>query len=184
MSIYTRTGDKGKTSMFSSNQKKMIRISKASIRVHAIGSIDEVNSYLGISNFYTKNKHTKKQVKVIQTNLFTIGSILSKAPLKFSSKEVGNLEKEIDRIEEDLPPLRNFLMPEGSESAVHFMYARALTRRAERRVVKLSKTEKVPDEVLIYLNRLSDYLFCIFREENMRANQSEEIWVGRKRLGK
>lgn len=180
MSIYTRKGDQGTTSMFETNPKKKNRVSKASVRVHAIGAIDEVNSYLGVSNFYTSDKKTKSFVKETQKNLFTIGSILSKAPLVLDSKVIQKLEEEIDNIEETLPPLRNFLMPEGSESAVHFMYARALARRAERRVVRLSKTEQVPEDVLKYLNRLSDYLFCVFRHENYKAHEIEEIWVGRK----
>lgn len=179
--IYTKKGDRGKTSMFSLDAKKQERVSKASLRVHAIGAIDEVNSYLGVANSFCKHKKLREFVSDIQKNLFTIGSILSKAPLSLPSDALSKLEKEIDRLEENLPPLRNFLMPEGSKSAVHFMYARALARRAERRVVALSKREEVDSYVLSYLNRLSDYLFMVFRSENERVGKAERLWIGRKR---
>lgn len=180
MAIYTRTGDLGTTSLFEPNPKKRCRVSKANLRIQAIGAVDEVNSYLGIANFYCKSKKTTEFVKNIQKNLFTIGAILSKAPLAISSSDIEALETYIDSIEESLPPLRNFLMPEGSKSAVHFMYARALARRAERRVVTLHRKHGVDPQVLAYLNRLSDVLFCIFRAENARAEKREHLWMGRK----
>lgn len=179
--IYTKKGDKGKTSMFSLDAKKQERVSKASLRVHAIGAIDEINSYLGIANSFCRNKTQRAFVSDVQRNLFTIGSILSKAPLSLPSDALHKLEREIDRLEEKLPPLSNFLMPDGSKAAVHFMYARALARRAERRVVALSKSEEVSQEVLAYLNRLSDYLFMVFREENERSGKKETLWIARKR---
>lgn len=180
MSIYTKTGDSGKTSLFEPNPQKRKRVSKSSLRIEAIGAIDEANSYLGIANFYSKNKQTKNFVKQIQRELFQIGAILSKAPLQINEKAVSLLEQHIDKFENNLPPLRNFLLPQGAKGAVHFMYARSLVRRAERAIVSLSKKEKVPTEVLIYINRLSDYLFMVFRDENKRSKQSEEIWVGKK----
>lgn len=180
MSVYTRKGDKGTTSMFEPNPKKRNKISKASLRVEAIGSVDELNSYLGVANIYTKSKKTKDYVSQIQKELFTIGAILAKATLQLNKEGTLTLEKHIDEIEEKLPPLRNFLMPEGSVSAVHFMYARSLCRRAERAIVSLSKKEKVTTDILQYINRLSDYLFVVFRDENNSAEQKEEIWVGKK----
>ncbi len=180
MAVYTRKGDTGTTSMYEADPKKRCRVSKSDLRVQAIGAVDEVNSYLGICNFYVQSSNTKKFVTDIQRNLFTIGSILSKAPLEIKKAETKKLEGEIDRIEESLPPLRNFLLPEGSISAVHFMYARALARRAERRVVALHNKEAVDSGVLEYINRLSDYLFCIFREENALSGEKEELWIGRK----
>ncbi len=179
--IYTKTGDKGKTSLFEPDPNKRVRVSKSSLRIEAIGAIDEANSYLGIANFHTSSTQTKTFVKAIQKNLFTVGAILSKAQLKINKEDVIEIERRIDRMEEKLPPLRNFVMPEGSESAVHFMYARSLIRAAERRVVAVSKKETISAEVLQYLNRLSDYLFVVFRDENKRAKVSEELWVGKKR---
>jgi len=180
VSIYTKTGDSGKTSLFEPNPQKRKRVSKSSLRIEAIGAIDEANSYLGISNFYTKNKQTKNFVKQIQKELFQIGAMLSKAPLQVAEGSVQSLEEHIDEIEESLPPLKNFLLPLGSKAATHFMYARSLVRRAERAIVALSKKEEVPTEILKYINRLSDYLFMVFRDENKRAKQNEEIWVGKK----
>lgn len=178
--IYTKKGDKGETSLFEPNPKERCRVSKASLRVQAIGAVDEVNSYLGVANFYCSDTDTKEYVKTIQRTLFTIGAILSKAPLTLASSVTSDMEARIDQIEGELPALRNFLMPEGGESAVHFMYARALARRAERRVVVLSKKEEVPAEVLEFLNRLSDYLFCVFRLLNSQDKQPEELWIGKK----
>ena len=181
MTVYTRKGDKGETSLFEADPKKRCRVSKSSSRIQAIGAIDELNSYLGVANLHVKSAKSKKSIKLIQRNLFTIGSILSKAPIAFKKNETRSLEKKIDALEEKLPPLKNFLMPEGSAGAVHLMYARALARRAERRVVVLSHRGPVPENVLSYINRLSDYLFCLFREENALSGESEEIWVGAKR---
>lgn len=180
MSIYTKTGDKGKTSLFEPNPQKRKRVSKSSVRIEAIGAVDEANSYLGVAFAYIKNKKTKVFVKEIQKELFQIGAILSKAPLQIHKEAVQSLEAQIDKMEMNLPPLRNFLMPEGSKSAVHVMYARSLVRRAERAIVLLSKKQKVPFEVLQYVNRLSDYLFMVFRDENKNAKQNEEVWVGKK----
>ncbi len=180
MSIYTKTGDRGKTSLFELDPKKRNRVSKSSLRIEAIGSIDEANSYLGIASFYTKVRKTKSFISQIQTELFQIGGILSKAPLQIHESSVQLLEKQIDEFEQSLPPLKNFLLPQGTESAVHIMYARSLVRRAERAVVALSQKEAVPLEVLKYLNRLSDYLFMVFRAENSKAKESETLWMGKK----
>lgn len=178
--IYTRKGDKGMTSMFEPDATKRNRVSKASKRVAAIGAIDETNSYLGVANIYTKSPETKKRIKHIQKNLFTIGALISQAPLTLEPSATAELEEAIDAIEENLPPIRNFLMPEGSVAAVHFMYARSIARRAERQLVALSRVEEIPLDVLSYINRLSDYLFCIFRDENARSGEREELWIGKK----
>jgi cob(I)alamin adenosyltransferase len=180
MAIYTKTGDKGKTSLFEPTVGKQNRVLKSSLRIEAVGSIDEANSYLGVANVYCKNKQTILFIKQIQRELFQIGASLSMAPCEISDDSVFRLEQKIDSFEEKLQPLRNFIMPEGSESAVHFMYARSLVRKAERRIVALSKKEEISDVVLKYVNRLSDYLFMVFRDENRRAKMQEEIWVGKK----
>lgn len=180
MPIYTKKGDSGKTSLFEPNPKKRNRVSKSSLRIEAIGAIDEANSYFGVANNYTKNEMTKVFVTQIQKDLFQIGAILAKSPLQINESAIQTLEEHIDDFEEFLPPLKNFLLPSGSESAVHFMYARSLVRRAERSVVSLSKKEIVSAEILKYLNRLSDYLFMVFRDENYRADQNEILWLGKK----
>jgi cob(I)alamin adenosyltransferase len=180
MRIYTKKGDKGNTSMYEADPAKRGRISKASLRVHAIGAVDELNSYLGIANAYSTIDTTIQFIKLVQKDLFTIGSILAKAPLVLSPKRVTALEEKIDEIDTNLPPLRNFLMPEGSPAAVHFMYARAIARRAERRVIALHKQSELPDTVLQYMNRMSDLLFVLFRDENRNSGEQEEIWIGKK----
>ncbi len=180
MGIYTKKGDKGKTSLFEPKPTKRGRVSKASLRVHAIGAVDELNSYLGVANYYCETEETKTFIQGVQKDLFTVGSILAKAPLVLSSERVAAIEKKIDEIDSVLPPLRNFLMPEGSEAAVHFMYARAIARRAERRVVALSKREEIAPVILEFMNRMSDLLFILFRDENRRSGEREEIWIGRK----
>ncbi len=180
MAIYTRKGDRGKTSMFEPDPEKRGNVSKASLRVQAIGAVDELNSYLGVANFYCKNKQTGEFIKIIQRDLFTIGSILSKAPLEFSREKVTALEKKIDELDEALPPLKNFLIPEGCESAVHFMYARTIARRAERRIVALNRQTEIPEVILEFMNRMSDFLFILFRDENMRSGESEHIWIGKR----
>jgi cob(I)alamin adenosyltransferase len=180
MGIYTKTGDKGKTSMFEPDPTKRGRVSKASLRVHAIGAVDELNSYLGVANAHCTTDSTVQFIKSVQRDLFTIGSILAKAPLVLPTERVTVLEDKIDEIDTNLPPLKNFLMPEGSLAAVHFMYARAIARRAERRVVALHKVSELPETVLQFMNRMSDLLFILFRDENRRSGEQEEIWIGKK----
>jgi len=180
MSIYTKKGDSGTTSVFEPNPAKRGRVSKSALRVHAIGAVDELNSYIGIANVSCTTIETTSFLKSVQRDLFTIGSILAKAPLQLDKTRVEALEKKIDEIDALLPPLRNFLMPEGTVAATHFMYARTIARRAERRVVALHKIEALPEMVLSYVNRMSDLLFILFRDENRRGGVSEEIWVGKK----
>lgn len=180
MAIYTKKGDRGTTSVFEPNPAKRGRISKSALRVHAIGAVDELNSYIGIANSYCTTQETAVFLSSVQRDLFTIGSILAKAPLQLDKTRLEALERKIDEIDAVLPPLRNFLMPEGTISAVHLMYARAIARRAERRIVALHKVEALPEMVLSYMNRMSDLLFILFRDENRRGGISEEIWVGKK----
>lgn len=167
MAIYTKRGDKGETSLYDSTSRQNIRVSKDSRRINAIGAIDELNSYLGM---------TSADLKEIQRDLFTIGSILAGAKLRFGKAKTKKLEKTIDKLEGKLPVLKNFILPGGSRLAAHLQYARALTRRAERQVVALSEVDKIKPEVLIYLNRLSDYLFMLARKANFDAEVKEEVW--------
>ena len=162
MAVYTKTGDKGTTGTFSGK-----RILKSSKLINAIGAIDELNSYLG----------TIGKLAEIQRNLFTINSILSGAKLNFSKEFTKELEKEIDVMEGKMPVLSNFIIYSGSSKSTKLYYARALTRRAERYLVSLSQKSSIDNgNILIYLNRLSDYLFTLARYTNFKKKVKEEIW--------
>jgi len=175
MTIYTKRGDKGETSLLNrlSSQKK--RIPKASSRISAIGAVDEVNSFLGIiaSN---ADPELRKILREIQKELFLIGSILAGAKLRFYSTKIKRLEKQIDEMDKILPPLKNFVFPGGTEIGAQLHFSRSLARRTERAVVRLSKKERVKPQIIRYLNRLSDFLFMLARKVNSDAKIKEEIW--------
>lgn len=160
MSVYTKTGDKGKTGLF--NGKRVLKSSKI---INAIGAIDELNSYLGV---------VSGQVN-IQINLFTINSILAGAKLELKKDEIKKLEKEIDEMESKMPPQTYFLIYGGDEKASELYFARSLTRKAERVLVDLKKF-KQKEVVLSYINRLSDYLFTLARFTNFKKNIQEVEW--------
>jgi len=162
MAVYTKTGDRGTTGTFGGK-----RISKSSKLINTIGAIDELNSYLGIVGKLTG----------IQRNLFTINSILSGAKLNFSKEFTKELEKEIDVMEGKMSVLSNFIIYSGSSKSTKLYYARALTRRAERYLVSLSQKSSIDNgNILIYLNRLSDYLFTLARYTNFKKKVKEEVW--------
>ncbi|MGD0523273.1 MAG: cob(I)yrinic acid a,c-diamide adenosyltransferase [Candidatus Microgenomates bacterium] len=146
MSIYTKTGDKGETGLFSGK-----RIPKDDILTETLGNFDEANSWLGIIG----------GLEEIQKDLMTICSILAGAKLEFPDSKTEDLEIKIDVLEKELPPLDHFILPKGK-----LMYGRALVRRAERSLVRVSRFKKVRPEVLSYVNRLSDYLFMLSRKAN------------------
>ena len=182
MSVYTRFGDQGKTSLYAGKT-----VSKASLRVNTYGTLDELNSYLGVILSKTKSKKLKTQINKVQNDLFEIGaSLASESTLKH--KEFGGylklrvleFEKEIDSLTKKLPALENFILPGGGITGASLHFARTLTRRAERRVVELSEKEKTLPEIIIYLNRLSDLLFTYARDINYQENQKEIKWVTRK----
>lgn len=161
MTVYTKTGDKGKTGTFGGK-----RISKSSRLIGAIGAIDELNSYLGIIGKLTE----------IQRNLFTINSILSGAKLTLPKDATKKLEKEIDEMEGTMPVLANFIIYSGTPRATKLYYARALARRAERMLVSVSDDRHPNLDKLAYLNRLSDYLFTLARFTNFMKKVKEEVW--------
>lgn len=161
MSVYTKTGDKGKTGTFGGK-----RISKSSKLIQAIGAIDELNSYLGIVGKLTD----------IQRNLFTINSILSGARLELSKDSTKKLEREIDEMEDKMPVLANFIIYSGTPRATKLYYARALARRAERSLVAAPNILHTTYDILPYLNRLSDYLFTLARYTNFKKKVTEEVW--------
>ena len=180
MAIYTKRGDKGKTSLYEEGSTQKKRIDKDSLIVEALGSVDELNSYLGICKVNAENPKTKVLLGNVQENLLKIGTIIAGSKLFFSKKETSNLEKQIDEIEGRLPVLKNFVVPGGSRLSAHMQYARALARRAERRVVALSKEQKINGTVLTFLNRLSDYLFMLARDAAHQSGFGDEPWVGRR----
>lgn len=175
MSIYTKTGDKGKTTLFNPKPKEKIFVSKASLRIEAIGALDELNSSLGLVKGRLNAKN-QQLIEKIQTDLFILGSILAGADFKFPSQKTKYLEKKIDNLEKLLPPIRNFIIPGGSETASLLHLSRSIARRAERQVVKLSNKENISPSILKFLNRLSDTLFILAREANHKEKIKERLW--------
>jgi cob(I)alamin adenosyltransferase len=176
MSIYTKTGDKGETGLVTSDSKHPIRISKSSKKIEAIGTIDELNSFLGIIKSLSTEKKSQKIISQIQSDLFTIGAILAGSKLRFSLAKTKKLEKQIDIWEAKLPVLKNFILPGGTIDASLVFYARTIARRAERRLVSLSKKEEVNLEILKYINRLSDFMFTFARLINNSNKFENKIW--------
>lgn len=176
MAIYTKRGDKGKTSLYDPQGVQNVRIDKDSMVVEVIGNIDELNSYLGVVKSETPDKWMKKEIGEAQKNLLIIGSTLAGSKLRFSKSKVNKLEKVIDKLEGELPVLKNFVLPGGVPISSHLQYARSLARRAERKVVSLSKLHATSYALLSYLNRLSDYLFILARKANFDEGIKEEVW--------
>jgi cob(I)alamin adenosyltransferase len=173
MSIYTKTGDKGETSLFGGK-----RVLKCEELVDVYGSIDELNSWVGliISRFNTPD--VQQFLELIQNDLFIIGSTLAgwkgdKADLK---KRVSEMEARIDTMEKGLPTLNNFIFPGGTELAATLHIVRSVCRRTERQAVALSKHENVDPNIIIYLNRLSDLFFTLARFINTTAGVTEKKW--------
>lgn len=175
MSIYTKKGDAGETGLYSPEKGKVIRISKTSLRIEAIGSVDEANSFLGICANLADDYFKKKLIK-IQQILFTVGGTLAGAKLPLSSAVVKSMEREIDKMDMELTKLTGFILPGGGKLGSHLFMARTLIRRAERRIVKLSSKEKVPSKMLVYVNRLSDYVYTLARYANFKEQSKEESW--------
>ncbi len=180
MAIYTRTGDKGKTSLFNGQ-----RISKDNLRIEAIGTIDELNSVIGVvlSEIRNPKSEIRKELIRIQNDLFNIGANLanpevSSQKLAVSSlgKRVKDFERFIDKMTEQMPPLKNFILPGGGKAGAFLHLSRAVCRRVERRIVELNSKEKVDNNIIIYLNRLSDLLFTMARFSNFREKKKETIW--------
>jgi cob(I)alamin adenosyltransferase len=171
MPIYTKKGDKGETSIF---KKKSLKISKSSDIINTLGTLDELNSFLGVVRVFSGLY--QKEIIRIQTNLMTIASILAGSDLSFSDLETKKLENKIDQLEVQLPRLNNFIIPGGSKESALLNYSRTLTRRVEREIVGLSKKSKIDAKILKYINRLSDYLFMLARDINYKKGVKETIW--------
>lgn len=181
MKIYTKTGDKGYTSLIGGT-----RVPKHHLRIESYGTVDELNSYIGLIRDQDIAAHDKQMLKEVQDRLFTIGSSLASDPEKskmiipdLHEADIELLEKEMDAINEQLPELRHFILP-GGNNAISFCHiARCVCRRAERLSVHLAEESRVDEKVNIYLNRLSDYLFTLARKIGNDNSIPENEWVPR-----
>lgn len=182
MKIYTKTGDKGFTSLIGG-----ARVPKYHIRIESYGTIDELNSYIGLIRDQDIDAADRTLLKEIQDRLFTIGASLAADPDKskmvipdLHTADVELLEEEMDKINDTIPPLKHFILPGGSNAISFCHIARCVCRRAERLVVQLSSESKVDEKVIIYLNRLSDYLFTLARKVGFEKQIPESEWLPRK----
>lgn len=182
MKIYTKTGDKGETSLLGGE-----RVSKHHDQIEAYGTVDELNACLGLVAVTNEHKTLDAMIPSIQRNLFNAGSELAQSekykPKKQSAhfqpittEAVETLETWIDQLEEDLPPLKNFILPGGTPAAAHLHLARCICRRAERRVIALAHQRDVRTELITYLNRLSDLLFVMARAANHLSGREDIPW--------
>lgn len=182
MKIYTKTGDKGSTSLVGGT-----RVSKADLRLEAYGTVDELNAYLGLLADQPVNEVRKELLRELQDRLFTIGSHLASEPDRTSKRlpdlldsDLLLLENEMDRMSEALPPLRAFVLPGGHPSVSFGHVARTVCRRAERAVILLHEREEVDEIIIRYLNRLSDFLFMLCRKMAQELAVEEVTWKPRK----
>lgn len=182
MKIYTKTGDKGTTALLGG-----ARVSKANLRIDAYGTIDELNAYMGLLRDQSVNKKREALIHHIQNQLFSIGSLLAAQPGKkldylpeLQENDVLALESAIDEMNDMLPEMKNFILPGGHQSVSFCHIARCVCRRAERKVVALADHEEIADRIVIFLNRLSDYLFVLSRMMAQELGAEEIIWKGRK----
>lgn len=179
--IYTKTGDKGETSLIGG-----VRVPKYHLRIESYGTVDELNSYLGVIIDGLNGHDSVRVLREIQDRLFTIGSVLASDPVKSKMKipdvhesDITLLEEEMDRMDATLPELKNFVLPGGNMIASHCHVARCICRRAERITVHLATETEVPDIIVRYLNRLSDYLFMLSRKIVHDSGGREIAWKPR-----
>ena len=189
MKIYTKTGDKGTTALFGGT-----RVPKYHIRIESYGTVDELNSYIGLIRDQEINLRAKEILIHIQDRLFTVGAILATDPEKATLKsgkerlnipkieneDVLLLEQEMDTMNDDLPPMTHFVLPGGHTTVSYCHIARCVCRRAERLATLLHDQEPTDEQVLIYLNRLSDYLFVLARKLSYDLSAEEIKWVPKK----
>lgn len=182
MKVYTKTGDKGTTGLLGGT-----RVSKGHVRIDSYGTVDELNSYIGLLRDQEVAKKKISELIQIQNTLFVIGSSLASDPEKskvkipeLNDENIQTLEQSIDTMESELQPMRNFVLPGGHESVSFCHVSRCVCRRAERLVTLLSESEQVDSMVLKYLNRLSDYLFVLSRWMTLKLNANEVPWLPNK----
>lgn len=186
MKIYTKTGDDGTTALFGGT-----RVKKHHIRIESYGTIDELNSWLGLIRDQEIDLHSKKMLQLIQDKLFTIGAILATDPEKavlksgkerlripkINDNDIELLEKEMDAMEETLPPMTHFILPGGHTTVSYCHIARTVCRRAERLASHLHENNPFDMRVLSYINRLSDYLFVLARKLSKDLQAEEIRWI-------
>ena len=190
MKIYTKTGDKGTTSLFGGT-----RVPKHHIRIDSYGTIDELNSWLGLIGDQEISVLYKEQLSTIQKKLFAVGAILATEPEKsllkngkerlsiekINEADISFLERAMDQMDEELPQMTHFILPGGHTTVSYCHIARTVCRRAERKTTVLHENEPFDDSVLIYLNRLSDYLFVLARKLSMELKVEEIKWIPEKK---
>ena len=181
-SVYTRTGDKGLTGLVGGT-----RIKKSDSRIHLYGEVDELNSYIGLAVSFLDNSFDKLSLQQIQSSLFDLGSNLAcekekrtqfKLP-QIKASSIENLESDIDQMDSQLLPLKNFILPGGSSAAAAFHVCRTVCRRIERQMVDFEEQNpgEVPENALQYMNRLSDYFFILSRYLNYIQKNDETLWA-------
>ena len=181
MKIYTKTGDKGETGLFGGE-----RVSKSTSRLNAYGTIDELNSFIGLAITDVRCDEIKNILINLQNKLFVVGSDLATPKIKKNKKlkitrtpdsYILEIEKTIDDFEAKLDELKNFILPGGSKGAALLHICRTISRRAEREIVVLKNTEQIGQNILIFLNRLSDLFFVLSRFENKHSNIPDTKWI-------
>lgn len=180
MKIYTKTGDKGETGLFGGK-----RVPKSSIRINSYGTVDELNAAIGLALCSAKDEKVKSILKKLQNQLFVVGADLA-TPLevdtkiisipRISNEDIVGSENDIDLFNRQLESLRYFILPGGTQSAAQLHVARTICRRAEREVVLLSQQEEINQNIVIFLNRISDLLFILSRMENKIAEIPDQKW--------
>ncbi len=190
MKIYTKTGDTGTTALFGGT-----RVPKHHIRIESYGTIDELNSHLGLIRDQEMDSQYKETLVHIQNKLFTVGAILATDPEKailkngkerlsipkISAEDIEHLEQEMDRMNEALPPMTHFVLPGGHQTVSFCHIARCVCRRAERLTAALNDLKPIEPNTLVYLNRLSDYLFVLARKLSYDLQANEIKWIPEKK---
>jgi cob(I)alamin adenosyltransferase len=181
MKVYTRKGDKGTTGLIGGT-----RVPKYSLRIESYGTVDELNSYIGLLRDKVLSNEYKAELIEIQDRLFTLGSLLAQDPEKNSMKlpqvhqsDIDFLEVSMDKMDEQLPPMKSFILPGGHETVSFCHIARCVCRRAERLVTELGNEVVLNELIIAYLNRLSDYLFVYSRLLSLELKAKEIPWVAR-----
>lgn len=177
MKIYTKTGDKGQTSLYGGT-----RVSKSSLQIEAYGTIDELNSFIGFALSDIEMVQVEKFLLMLQTDLMSIASFLAgyqKGKLNLELR-VSEIEKVIDEMDSKIPPLKNFILPGGGKLGASLHVARSVSRRAERAVIRFFESETRPtvnkEKIVMFLNRVSDFLFVLARFVNYQESKPETIW--------
>jgi len=190
MRVYTRTGDDGETGLFGGP-----RVSKDAPRLEAYGTVDELNSTIGVASAALPHEDLVAWLQIVQSDLFDIGGELATPDLtgriakgqvvgpRVTDEDVAKLEAWIDAMDTEIEPLTRFILPGGTLASAHLHVARTVCRRAERRVLSLARDAEVAPTVVRYLNRLSDCLFTMARVANARAGVAEPEWLGRAERG-